>query len=419
MHQAAPVTSRALSIDAVARTFTPIWKTRNGFQIRNLGDHKFLFVFDNESDAERVLQNEPWSFDKHLIVFQRFNKDKVLDDYNLNKAALWVQVHNIPLAYMDRETAEEICSTVGKVVQSAGSKETGGGEGFIRVRVIVNVTQPLCRGRVVTLENGTKTWVSFRYERLPNLCYWCGCLDHDDKNCEIWLQSEGSLDQSNKKYDSSIRAKPVFPSSRHVVHVPGYFEGRKKVPEKSVTYRSSGTTAPRHPPISRPSTPVSPEKDSVNPGGNGKAAVNDLPITEDCNPVFGAIPATVDNGQENYREKFKGIDMGMQSVELTEEDVTIVTNETVDPVPDGPNVDPTKVLNKPNIASSKPTKWKRVARPVTFQEESELVVKLGKRFNTTPAETNPIQKRKTSEDTQSYGGDHSTVEAVIQPRREL
>ena len=99
------LTSRALSIDAVARTFTPIWKTRNGFQIRNLGDHKLLFVFDNESDAKRVLQNEPWSFDKHLIVFQRFNKDKVLEDYSLNEAALWVQVHNISLAYMDRETA--------------------------------------------------------------------------------------------------------------------------------------------------------------------------------------------------------------------------------------------------------------------------------------------------------------------------
>ena len=49
------LTSRVLSIYAVARTFTPIWKTHNGFQIRNLGDHKLLFIFDNESEAERVL----------------------------------------------------------------------------------------------------------------------------------------------------------------------------------------------------------------------------------------------------------------------------------------------------------------------------------------------------------------------------
>ena len=93
-----------LSIDAVARTFTPLWRTRNGFQIWNLGDHKLLFIFDNKLDVERVLQNGPWSFDKHLIVFQRYNKDTVLEDYSLNEATLWVQVHNILMGYMDKET---------------------------------------------------------------------------------------------------------------------------------------------------------------------------------------------------------------------------------------------------------------------------------------------------------------------------
>ena len=52
------LTSRELSMDAVARTFTLLWRTHNGFQIRKLGDHKFLFIFDNKPDAERVLQNE-------------------------------------------------------------------------------------------------------------------------------------------------------------------------------------------------------------------------------------------------------------------------------------------------------------------------------------------------------------------------
>ncbi|XP_075663236.1 uncharacterized protein LOC142632780 [Castanea sativa] len=124
-------------MDAVARTFTPIWRTRNGFQIRNLGNHKLLFIIDNKLDAERVLQNEPWSFDKHLIVFQCYNKDTVLEDYNVNEASLWVQVHNIPIGYMDRETTEEICSIVGKVVKTEGSKDSGG-DSFIRVRVNVD-----------------------------------------------------------------------------------------------------------------------------------------------------------------------------------------------------------------------------------------------------------------------------------------
>ena len=99
------LTSRAQNINAIARTFTPLWRTQNGFQIQNLGDHKLLFIFDNKPDVERVLQNEPWSFDKHLIVLQCYNKDTVLEDYALNEAMFWVQVHNISLGYMDRETA--------------------------------------------------------------------------------------------------------------------------------------------------------------------------------------------------------------------------------------------------------------------------------------------------------------------------
>lgn len=139
-----------------------------------------------------------------------------------------MQVHNIPLGYMDKETAEEICSTTGKVVKTSGDMESGGG-GFIRVKVTIDVTQPLCQGRMVTLENRVKTWVSFKYERLPNLCYYyCVCLEHDDKDCEVWIQSEGTLEQVKKKYDSSIRAKPVYPSSKNLIQVPGYYEVLKK-----------------------------------------------------------------------------------------------------------------------------------------------------------------------------------------------
>ena len=46
-------TSRALNVEAVARTFNPTWRSKNGFQIQNLGDHQLLFIFENKSDVER------------------------------------------------------------------------------------------------------------------------------------------------------------------------------------------------------------------------------------------------------------------------------------------------------------------------------------------------------------------------------
>ena len=73
-------TPRALNVQVVARTFNAIWRSKNGFQIQNLGDHWLLFIFENKSDVERVLSNEPWSFDKHVMVLQYFNKALMLRD---------------------------------------------------------------------------------------------------------------------------------------------------------------------------------------------------------------------------------------------------------------------------------------------------------------------------------------------------
>ena len=42
------LTNRALNIEAVIRTFSPLWKAINGFKFQNKGDHFLLFVFDNK-----------------------------------------------------------------------------------------------------------------------------------------------------------------------------------------------------------------------------------------------------------------------------------------------------------------------------------------------------------------------------------
>ena len=68
------LTSRFLVMDAVVRTFKQIWRSQNGFKIRNIGNHIVLFVFDNIQDVERILQNQPWTFDKHFVVLKRYEE---------------------------------------------------------------------------------------------------------------------------------------------------------------------------------------------------------------------------------------------------------------------------------------------------------------------------------------------------------
>ena len=62
------LTKRALNVEAIGHMFKPLWRAKKDFKVREAGDHVFLFVFELEADAEQVLANEPWTFDKHLVL---------------------------------------------------------------------------------------------------------------------------------------------------------------------------------------------------------------------------------------------------------------------------------------------------------------------------------------------------------------
>ena len=53
------LTKRALNTESVVRTFNPIWRPKNGFKVRRVGDHIILFIFDNEEEVEKIIEGEP------------------------------------------------------------------------------------------------------------------------------------------------------------------------------------------------------------------------------------------------------------------------------------------------------------------------------------------------------------------------
>ena len=67
------------------------------------------------------------------------------------------------------------------------------------------------------------------HERLPNICYWCGCLNHSDKDCERWIESDGNLKVEDREYGPWIQAIPSNQNRKSVVRVLGFYEARKKL----------------------------------------------------------------------------------------------------------------------------------------------------------------------------------------------
>ena len=188
------------------------------FEVSNAGDNILLFAFESEEDTEKVLMGEPWAFDRHLVVFQRYDMSSPIENLQFNRVAFWIQIHNLPYSLLSSEVASSLGETLGEVTVPKDQTEMRGGN-FLRVRVVIDVSEPLCRGRRVKFDENEEGWVSFMYERLPNLCYWCGHLTHDDKECSLWLRSGGTLSPSEQQYGPWMRANQYNPMKKSVVEV--------------------------------------------------------------------------------------------------------------------------------------------------------------------------------------------------------
>ena len=70
------LTKRALNVEAIIKPCSPLWQSVRGFEVRRAGDHILLFVFDNKEEAKKIMNNAPWSFDKHLVVMQWYDRGR-------------------------------------------------------------------------------------------------------------------------------------------------------------------------------------------------------------------------------------------------------------------------------------------------------------------------------------------------------
>ena len=84
------LTRRNINIEAVACTFRPIGRTRGNFEVNDSRNNMILFDFELEVDTQKVLTGEPWAFDRHLVVMERYDGSYPVHTLKLDSTLRWV-----------------------------------------------------------------------------------------------------------------------------------------------------------------------------------------------------------------------------------------------------------------------------------------------------------------------------------------
>ena len=203
------LTNRVFNAEAFKGTVRSLWAGSGGVTIRDIEENLFMAVFRTSADIEKVFVQSPWTFDKKLILMVRFTGNLQPTEVRFSQSAFWIRVHNLPIKSMIREVGEDIGHGIGRLVE-VDVPDNGFGWGkYLRIRVEIDVMEPLLRGKVLQgAEEGESEpfWVDFKYEHLPIFCYRCGKLGHSSNECVVGRGSDRTTEYVGEKWGSWLRA---------------------------------------------------------------------------------------------------------------------------------------------------------------------------------------------------------------------
>ncbi|KAG5544810.1 hypothetical protein RHGRI_017305 [Rhododendron griersonianum] len=164
----------------------------------------------NEDDLCRIISKGPWSIMGSILILRKWDQAKSFSD--LDFSPFWVQIHSLPLGFLNSKTGMVVAKSLGEVIAVEEPGDRGRMTNFLRARVWLDISKPFKKGFFLRRSKEEDLWVRFKYERLSDFCYGCG-----------------------KEFDGSLRAEFVVVDTIQYGNRPLlrliYPEGRQSVGE--------------------------------------------------------------------------------------------------------------------------------------------------------------------------------------------
>ncbi|XP_042983175.1 uncharacterized protein LOC122312593 [Carya illinoinensis] len=151
---------RMVSKEVLASTMAKVWWISKRADFHECGSNTFIVTFATIADKLKVLSGKPWLFDNNLFALKLFDGFNQPSTIKFDSEEFWVQLHNLPFAYMDRVHGEKTGQTLGRVIEVDLPDDGIGWGEFLRIKVELKLFQALDRGRMLSV-GGLVTPVQF------------------------------------------------------------------------------------------------------------------------------------------------------------------------------------------------------------------------------------------------------------------
>ncbi|XP_050220766.1 uncharacterized protein LOC126671095 [Mercurialis annua] len=205
------MSTKVLGLHKIRENMNADWKLKGSFALARFNEKCFSISLQLKDDYDRILEERPWNIANQHINIKEWQGDIPMDNIDFTSSLFWVQVKGLPPNQVNEENARRIATLFNRFVElDMDHRAPLWRHYFLRIRIELDNSSPLLAGFHNTTDATKREWIRFRFEKLPDICFFCGKMGHTRSFCETRITEEeaGIFYAGKYRYGLFMRANP-------------------------------------------------------------------------------------------------------------------------------------------------------------------------------------------------------------------